>query len=83
MLRYSSEPEIGLRMKIPKHSGPDGQGLPIVAFEKLLSTLDSMTPTDAKGAIELCLTASTQQQWNEEYRLKLIEKYNNLDKANI
>jgi len=70
-------------MKIPKHAGPDGQGLPIVAFEKLLLTLDSMTLDDAKAAIELCLTASTQQQWNEEYRSKLIEKYNTSDKTNI
>ena len=63
-------------LKIPKHGGPDGQGLPRVAFEELFRVIDDLTLTDneVKIAIELCLSISTQQQWNDEYRAELLEK---------
>ena len=63
-------------LKIPKHGGPDGQGLPRVAFEKLFEVIDDLTLTDeeVKIAVELCLAVSTQQQWNDEYRAELLEK---------
>ncbi len=62
-------------VKIPKHGGPDGQGLPRVAFDELKVLLRSTDISDAqaKDAIELCLMASTQSQWNDEYRTELIE----------
>lgn len=61
--------------KIPSHSGPDGQGLPWVAFKNLLDQLArrSLTGNDAKTAIELALSASTTSQWNDWYRLILIK----------
>ena len=61
--------------KVPKHSGPDGQGLPWVAFEELLKLLSSrqLTGYDARDAIELALSASTGKQWNDWYRRILIK----------
>lgn len=63
-------------IKIPKHGGPDGQGLPTEAFERLLDLLTdaSVSDQEAKTAIELCLAVSQQQQWNEQYRLELIKR---------
>lgn len=62
--------------QIPTHSGPDGQGLPQPAFDELLRLLDGpVDPDHAVFAIELCLGASTQSQWNDEYRPILIERY--------
>lgn len=61
--------------KVPTHSGPDGQGLPWAVFKDLLDKLQKreLTGNDAKTAIELCLSASTQSQWNDWYRRILIK----------
>lgn len=61
--------------KVPTHSGPDGQGLPWRAFLKLADQLQKreLTGNDAKKAIELSLTVSTQAQWNDWYRRILIK----------
>jgi DNA ligase-1 len=61
--------------KVPTHGGPDGQGLPWVAFKKLADSLASreLTGHDARDAIELCLKSSTQDQWNGWYRRILIK----------
>lgn len=61
--------------KVPKHSGPDGQGLPWTAFKKLCDLLSTrqLTGDAARDAIELALTASTQSQWNDWYRRILIK----------
>ena len=61
--------------KVPKHSGPDGQGLPWEAFKELARLLASreLTGHDAKNAIELALSASTGEQWNDWYRRILIK----------
>jgi hypothetical protein len=63
-------------LKIPKHGGPDGQGLPRNAFNQLLELMDDSQTADSqvKIAIELCLSASTQVQWNDEYREELIKR---------
>jgi len=56
--------------KVPKHGGPDGQGLPWEAFKELCTLLYTrqLTGNDARTAIELALSASTQNQWNDWYR---------------
>lgn len=61
--------------KVPTHSGPDGQGLPWVAFKELANLLATrqLTGHDARDAIELALSASTQAQWNDWYRRILIK----------
>jgi len=61
--------------KVPSHSGPDGQGLPWVAFKELCELLRTrqLTGDDARSAIELALSASTQTQWNDWYRRILIK----------
>lgn len=61
--------------KVPKHSGPDGQGLPWEAFKELTELLYTrqLTGNDAKDAIELALSASTGAQWNDWYRRILIK----------
>jgi DNA ligase-1 len=61
--------------KVPSHGGPDGQGLPWEAFAKLADQLSKreLTGNDAKKAVELCLSASTQVQWNDWYRRILIK----------
>jgi len=61
--------------KVPSFSGPDGQGLPWVAFKKLADSLAAreLTGHDARDAIELALSASTKDQWNNWYRLILIK----------
>jgi DNA ligase-1 len=61
--------------KVPKHSGPDGQGLPWEAFKELCHLLSTrqLTGDDAKNAIELALSASTGAQWNDWYRRILIK----------
>lgn len=61
--------------KIPSHSGPDGQGLPWVAFKELCELLRTrqLTGDAARDAIELALSASTQKQWNDWYRRILIK----------
>ena len=61
--------------KIPTHGGPDGQGLPWVAFKELAHLLYTreLTGHDARDAIELALSASTKSQWNDWYRRILIK----------
>ncbi len=61
--------------KVPKHSGPDGQGLPWVAFKELCHLLSTrqLTGDDARSAIELALMASKGSQWNDWYRRILIK----------
>ena len=63
------------RIKIPKHSGPDGQGLPRNVFDSLMAMINDAgtTANEAKIAIELCLALSTQAQWNDEYRPELVK----------
>lgn len=63
-------------IKIPKHSGPDGQGMNDIIFEQLLRLLDSSDVLDehATKSIELCLSISKRDDWNNVYRLKLLEK---------
>jgi len=61
--------------KVPTHGGPDGQGLPWTAFKELAHLLYTrqLTGHDARDAIELALSASTQSQWNDWYRRILIK----------
>lgn len=61
--------------KVPVHSGPDGQGLPWPAFNKLATQLYNreLTGNEAKNAIELALTVATQSEWNNWYRRILIK----------
>jgi DNA ligase-1 len=61
--------------KVPTHGGPDGQGLPWEAFKELCHLLYTrqLTGHDARDAIELALSASTQHQWNDWYRRILIK----------
>jgi DNA ligase-1 len=61
--------------KVPSLSGPDGQGLPWAAFKQLATSLAAreLTGHDARDAIELALSASTKDQWNNWYRLILIK----------
>ena len=61
--------------KVPSHSGPDGQGLPWVAFKELCELLRTrqLTGDAARDAIELALSASTGKQWNDWYRRILIK----------
>jgi DNA ligase-1 len=61
--------------KVPTHGGPDGQGLPWAAFKELAHLLYTrqLTGHDARDAIELALSASTQLQWNDWYRRILIK----------
>ena len=61
--------------KVPKHSGPDGQGLPWPAFLQLADSLyrRQLTGHDARDAIELALTVATEAEWNDWYRRILIK----------
>ena len=61
--------------KVPTFSGTDGQGLPWAAFKELCHLLATrqLTGDDARNAIELALSASTKNQWNDWYRRILIK----------
>ena len=61
--------------KVPTHGGPDGQGLPWAAFKELAHLLYTrkLTGHDARDAIELALSASKKDQWNNWYRRILIK----------
>jgi hypothetical protein len=63
-------------VKIPKHGGPDGQGLPAEVIEELILMIKNgvFTEEQINQAVELCLSASTQQQWNEIYLPLLVDK---------
>ena len=56
--------------KVPSHGGPDGQGLPWEAFKVLAEQLfrRHLTGHDARDAIELALSAATQDEWNLWYK---------------
>lgn len=73
-LAYDALITFGVK-KVPAHGGPDGQGLPWSAFKELCNNLigRKLTGNAAKKAIELCLGASTQAQWNDWYRRILIK----------
>jgi DNA ligase 1 len=61
--------------KVPIYSGPDGQGLPWAAFIQLAESLyrRELTGHAARDAIELAMSASTKDQWNDWYRLILLK----------
>lgn len=61
--------------KVPIHGGPDGQGLPWDAFAALATHLykRELTGNEARDAIELCMSAATQDEWNNWYRRILIK----------
>lgn len=63
------------QLKIPKHGGPDGAGLPQKAFNRLLEMFDDakVSDSDIQSAIELCLSASTQSEW-DKYREELMKR---------
>ena len=56
-------------VKIPKHGGPDGQGLELKVIEELISIIKQglFTEEQINQAVELCLSASTQREWNDIY----------------
>jgi hypothetical protein len=64
-----------VNIKIPKHGGPDGQGLPEEVIYELIGIIKNglFTEDQTRQAIELCLSASTQEEWNNNYRPRLIE----------
>lgn len=64
-------------IKIPKHGGPDGQGLNEESFVELIKIMQDpeLTEQDKSWSLMLCFSASTQAQWNENYRPRLIEIY--------
>ena len=75
-LRMYYDPMITFGVKkVPSYSGPDGQGLPWVAFKELARALAlrELTGHEARDAIELALSASTEKQWNGWYRRILIK----------
>ena len=75
-LRMCYDPMITFGVKkVPSFSGPDGQGLPWEAFKELARALAlrELTGHDARDAIELALSASTESQWNGWYRRILIK----------
>ena len=62
-------------IKVPKHGGPDGQGLPAEVVEELMDIIkkDLFNDDQIKQAFDLCISASTQEEWNNIYRPQLIE----------
>lgn len=64
-----------MSIKIPKHGGPDGQGLPEEVINELIDIINDglFTVDQMRQAVELCMSASTQEQWNNNYRPKLLE----------
>jgi hypothetical protein len=63
------------KLKVPKHGGPDGQGLPKEVFEEFLRIFidPAISDKDAQQTMELSFSASKQQEWNEVYRLELLK----------
>jgi DNA ligase-1 len=75
-IRLALDPMVTFGVKkVPKHSGPDGQGLPWVAFRALADSLAKreLTGDAARKAIELALSASKQREWNEWY-MRILQK---------
>jgi hypothetical protein len=68
--------------KVPKHGGPDGQGLPKAVFEELLILFRDSTVSDkeAQAAMLLSFDASTAEEWNNSYRPELIVNCVDTDK---
>jgi DNA ligase-1 len=69
-VRLALDPMITFGVKkVPKHGGPDGQGLPWAAFKALADSLASrqLTGDAARDAIELCLKTAKQTEWNDWY----------------
>ncbi len=69
-MRLALDPMVTFGVKkVPKHGGPDGQGLPWAAFRQLADDLATrkLTGHDARDAIELCLTTAKQSEWNDWY----------------
>lgn len=69
-VRLALDPMITFGVKkVPRHGGPDGQGLPWIAFNALADALASrqLTGDAARDAIELCLKSATQTEWNDWY----------------
>lgn len=71
-LAFSPFATFGVK-RIPTHGGPDGQGLPFIAFQQLANSLikRELTGHDARDAIELAMAVSTQTEWNDWYKLIL------------
>lgn len=67
------------QIKIPKHCGPDGQGLPRAVFDVLLTLINTnaLSYVEIKNAIELCFSASTALEWNTVYAPELTERITN------
>ena len=67
-------------IRIPKHGGPDGVGLPQSVFDELLEMLntDLVNDIDAQQAIDLCFNISKQEEWNNIYQKELITRYRKL-----
>lgn len=75
-VRLALDPMITFGVKkVPKHGGPDGQGLPWTAFRALADALASrqLTGDAARDAIELCLKSAKQTEWNDWYMRILIK----------
>jgi DNA ligase-1 len=75
-VRLALDPMITFGVKkIPKHSGPDGQGLPWAAFRVLADNLAQrkLTGDAARDAIELCLKTAKQSEWNDWY-MRILQK---------
>lgn len=69
-LRLALDPMITFGVKkVPRHGGPDGQGLPWSAFMELTRNLAErrLTGDAARQAIELCLSSSKKDEWNDWY----------------
>ena len=69
-MRLALDPMITFGVKkVPRHGGPDGQGLTWTAFRALADNLArrELTGAAAKTAIELCLTCAKQDEWNDWY----------------
>ena len=64
-----------MSIKIPKHGGPDGQGLPEEVIDELIDIINNglFTVEQVRQAVELCMSASTQYEWNNNYRPRLLE----------
>jgi DNA ligase-1 len=75
-VRLALDPMITFGVKkIPKHGGPDGQGLTWTAFRALADALAKreLTGDSAKNAIELCLSVAKQSEWNDWY-MRILQK---------
>lgn len=67
-------------IRIPKHGGPDGEGLPLSVFDELIELLNTelVSDIDAQTAINLCFNISKQDEWNNIYQKELINRYRKL-----